>query len=190
MWNTPAVTFLVQQPSGVHVTIRSYIHDQHVNQFLVRIRVHPITSNASRLLKGFAITHENYKQAWETLLNLYDNQRELAFSQCKKFSLKNVKPTSKSIWAMIDVCNEVLRNFKTLGLECNQLVELLLVFSLQDKLEDSSKVKWELTLEDKNFPSLNKFLPFLEKQARSLQGIKITPFNEKSNKVSHKPYSL
>ncbi|GFT94500.1 DUF1758 domain-containing protein [Trichonephila clavipes] len=46
----------------------------------------------------------------------------------------------------------------------------LLVFSLQDKLEDSSKVKWELTLEDKNFPSLNKFLPFLEKQARSLQG--------------------
>ncbi|GFW18179.1 DUF1758 domain-containing protein [Trichonephila clavipes] len=120
-----------------------------------------------------------------------DNQRELAFSQCKRFfSLRNVKPTSESIWAMIDVCNEVLRNFKTLGLECNQLVELLLVFSLQDKLEDSIKVKWELTLEDKNFPSLNKFLSFLEKQARSLQGIKITPLNEKSNKVSHKPYSL
>ncbi|GFX42353.1 DUF1758 domain-containing protein [Trichonephila clavipes] len=66
----------------------------------------------------------------------------------------------------------------------------LLVFSLQDKLEDSIKVKWELTLEDKNFPSLNKFLSFIEKQARSLQGIKITPLNEKSNKVSHKPYSL
>ncbi|GFU58837.1 integrase catalytic domain-containing protein [Trichonephila clavipes] len=130
-----------------------------------------VTSDASRLIKGFAITHENYKQAWETLLNRYDNQRELAFSQCKRFfSLRNVKPTSESIWAMIDVCNEVLRNFKTLGLECNQLVELLLVFSLQDKLEDSIKVKWELTLEDKNFPSLNKFLSFLEKQARSLQG--------------------
>ncbi|GFV72374.1 uncharacterized protein TNCV_638361 [Trichonephila clavipes] len=142
-----------------------------------------VTSDASRLIKGFAITHENYKQAWETLLNRYDNQRELAFSQCKRFfSLRNVKPTSESIWAMIDVCNEVLRNFKTLGLECNKLVELLLVFSLQDKLEDSIKVKWELTLEDKNFPSLNKFLSFLEKQARSLQGIKITPLNEKSNK--------
>ncbi|GFV43260.1 uncharacterized protein TNCV_2381421, partial [Trichonephila clavipes] len=151
----------------------------------------PQFADASRLIKGFAITHENYKQAWETLLNRYDNQRELAFSQCKRFfSLRNVKPTSESIWAMIDVCNEVLRNFKTLGLECNQLVELLLVFSLQDKLEDSIKVKWELTLEDKNFPSLNKFLSFLEKQARSLQGIKITPLNEKSNKVSHKPYSL
>ncbi|GFY23093.1 hypothetical protein TNCV_3763331 [Trichonephila clavipes] len=49
---------------------------------------------------------------------------------------------------MIEVCNEVLRNFKTLGLECNQLAELLLVFSLQDKLEDSIKVKRELTLED------------------------------------------
>ncbi|GFU48463.1 uncharacterized protein TNCV_3963231 [Trichonephila clavipes] len=132
----------------------------------------PVTSDASRLIKGFAITHENYKQAWETLLNRYDNQRELAFSQCKRlFSLRNVKPTSESIRAMIDVCNEVLRNFKTLGLECNQLVELLslLVFSLQDKLEDSIKVKWELTLEDKNFPSLNKFLSFLEKQASSLQ---------------------
>ncbi|GFW67872.1 DUF1758 domain-containing protein [Trichonephila clavipes] len=153
----------------------------------------PQFADASRLIKGFvcAITHENYKQAWETLLNRYDNQRELAFSQCKRFfSLKNVKPTSESIWAMIDVCNEVLRKFKTLGLECNQLVELLLVFSLQDKLEDSIKVKWELTLEDKNFPSLNKFLSFLEKQARSLQDIKIIPLNEKSNKVSHKPYSL
>ncbi|GFS72883.1 DUF1758 domain-containing protein [Trichonephila clavipes] len=83
-----------------------------------------VTSDASRLIKGFAITHENYKQAWETLLNRYDNQRELAFSQCKRFfSLRNVKPTSESIWAMIDVCNEVLRNFKTLGLECNQLSE-------------------------------------------------------------------
>ncbi|GFX86873.1 uncharacterized protein TNCV_2124201 [Trichonephila clavipes] len=34
-----------------------------------------VTSDASRLIKGFAITHENYKQAWETLLNRYDNQR-------------------------------------------------------------------------------------------------------------------
>ncbi|GFV75774.1 hypothetical protein TNCV_1757021 [Trichonephila clavipes] len=107
----------------------------------------------------------------------------------KLFSLKNVETTSESIWAMIDVCNEVLRNFKTLGLECNQLVKLLLVFSLQDKLEDSIKVKWELTIEDKNFPSLNKFLSFLEKQTRSLQGIKSTPLYEKSNKASHKPYS-
>ncbi|GFY36054.1 integrase catalytic domain-containing protein [Trichonephila clavipes] len=44
-----------------------------------------VTSDASRLIKGFAITHENYKQAWETLLNRYDNQRELAFPQCKRF---------------------------------------------------------------------------------------------------------
>ncbi|GFT58099.1 DUF1758 domain-containing protein [Trichonephila clavipes] len=28
-----------------------------------------VTSDASRLIKGFAITHENYKQAWKTLLN-------------------------------------------------------------------------------------------------------------------------
>ncbi|GFW30665.1 integrase catalytic domain-containing protein [Trichonephila clavipes] len=28
-----------------------------------------VTSDASRLIKGFAITHENYKQAWETQLN-------------------------------------------------------------------------------------------------------------------------
>ncbi|GFU21083.1 integrase catalytic domain-containing protein [Trichonephila clavipes] len=28
-----------------------------------------VTSDASRLIKGFAITHENYKQAWEILLN-------------------------------------------------------------------------------------------------------------------------
>ncbi|GFT13535.1 uncharacterized protein TNCV_3830181 [Trichonephila clavipes] len=34
-----------------------------------------VTLDASRLIKGFAITHENYKQAWETLLNRYDNQR-------------------------------------------------------------------------------------------------------------------
>ncbi|GFX01806.1 DUF1758 domain-containing protein [Trichonephila clavipes] len=148
-----------------------------------------VTSDASRLIKGFAITHENYKQAWETLLNRYDNQRELAFSQCKRFfSLRNVKPTSESISAMIDVCNEVLRNFKTLGLECNQLVELLLVFSYQDKLEDSIKVKWELTLEDKNFPSLNKFLSFLERQARSLQDNKVAAYASKRVELQLSPH--
>lgn len=150
-----------------------------------------VTSDASRLIRGFAITKENYKNAWETLLNRYDNKRELAFSQCKKiFNLRTVKSTSESIRTMIDICNEVLRNLKTLGLEINQLVELLLVFTLQDKLEDSLKVKWELTLEDTNFPSLNNFLYFLEKQSRSLQSIKITYHTEKSSKISHKTYSL
>ncbi|GFT33531.1 DUF1758 domain-containing protein [Trichonephila clavipes] len=38
-----------------------------------------VTSDASRLIKGFAITHENYKQAWETLLN-----------RCEKFLKMNI----------------------------------------------------------------------------------------------------
>ncbi|GFX81295.1 DUF1758 domain-containing protein [Trichonephila clavipes] len=64
----------------------------------------------------------------------------------------------------------------------------LLVFSLQDKLEDSMKVKWELTLEDKNFPSLNKFLSFLEKQARSLQDNKVVAYATKRVELQLSPH--
>lgn len=61
---------------------------------------------------------------------------------------------------MTHICNEGLRNFKTPRLEYNQLVELQLLFILQDKLKDSIKVKWELTLGDKKCPSLDNFLSF------------------------------
>ncbi|GFX80726.1 DUF1758 domain-containing protein [Trichonephila clavipes] len=39
-----------------------------------------VTSDASRLIKGFAITHENYKQAWETLLNRNHNVSSCKFT--------------------------------------------------------------------------------------------------------------
>ncbi|UYV80538.1 hypothetical protein LAZ67_19000508 [Cordylochernes scorpioides] len=133
-----------------------------------------VTGDAERLIRGFPVIDENYAHAWATLVSRYDNKKELAFSQCTKlFTLKPLKLiNSKAIFELLDICNEAMRNLKSLGLERNTLVDIFLIHFLQRKIGDDLKRQWELTLIDDGFPSYENFIMFLEKQAKSLQSIK------------------
>ncbi|UYV80693.1 hypothetical protein LAZ67_19001416, partial [Cordylochernes scorpioides] len=133
-----------------------------------------VTGDAERLIRGFPIIDENYAHAWATLVSRYDNKKELALSQCTKlFTLKPLKLiNSKAIFGLLDMCNEAIRNLKSLGLERNTLVDIFLIHFLQRKIGDDLKRQWELTLIDDGFPSYKNFIMFLEKQAKSLQSIK------------------
>ncbi|UYV77734.1 hypothetical protein LAZ67_15002083 [Cordylochernes scorpioides] len=133
-----------------------------------------VTGDAERLIRGFPVIDENFAHAWATLVSRYDNKKELAFSQCTKlFTLKPLKLiNSKAIFELLDICNEAMRNLKSLGLERNTLVDIFLIHFLQRKIGDDLKRQWELTLIDDGFPSYENFIMFLEKQAKSLQSIK------------------
>ncbi|UYV74134.1 hypothetical protein LAZ67_11002214 [Cordylochernes scorpioides] len=133
-----------------------------------------VTGDAERLIRGFPVIDENYAHAWDTLVSRYDNKKELAFSQCTKlFTLKPLKLiNSKAIFELLDICNEAMRNLKSLGLERNTLVDIFLIHFLQRRIGDDLRRQWELTLIDDGFPSYENFIMFLEKQAKSLQSIK------------------
>ncbi|UYV84527.1 hypothetical protein LAZ67_X002476 [Cordylochernes scorpioides] len=80
-----------------------------------------LKGDAARIIKGFPITENNYNQAWKTLIERYDNKREIIFSQLDKiFKIKLYKiSASKAMYELLDICNESLRNLETIGLERN-----------------------------------------------------------------------
>ncbi|UYV78043.1 hypothetical protein LAZ67_15003299 [Cordylochernes scorpioides] len=83
-----------------------------------------VKGEAARLICGFPVLSESYKQAWDTLVSRYDNQRELAYAQLNKiFKIKQMKnPSTKALRELLDTCNESVRNLGSLGLQRNELV--------------------------------------------------------------------
>ncbi|UYV71242.1 hypothetical protein LAZ67_8002359 [Cordylochernes scorpioides] len=67
------------------------------------------------------------------------NPAELAYAQVSKiFSLREIKnPSAKCLHEFMDVCNEAIRNLETLELKRNQLVDVILVHFLQQKLSEN-----------------------------------------------------
>ncbi|UYV61696.1 hypothetical protein LAZ67_1005939, partial [Cordylochernes scorpioides] len=149
---------------------------------------------AEKLIRGFPISDKNYQQAWDTLCNRFNNKRELAFSQINKiFSIRPLKSISAgSLYEILDVCNEGIRNLSVLGLEKNTLTDLILINFFEKRIGEALRKEWELTLQNEEYPTFENFVNFLEKHARSLQGMRIPLFQEQKtsskNMMAHGLY--
>ncbi|UYV74373.1 hypothetical protein LAZ67_11003269, partial [Cordylochernes scorpioides] len=129
-----------------------------------------VKGEAAKLIRGFPISSESYRQAWDTLVSRYDNQRELAYAQLNKiFKIKQMKsPSAKALRELLDTCNESVRNLESLGLQRNEMVDIILVQFLRNRIDEDMKRQWELTQDERSFPCYEDFVLFLERQARSL----------------------
>ncbi|UYV73846.1 hypothetical protein LAZ67_11001122 [Cordylochernes scorpioides] len=149
---------------------------------------------AEKLIRGFPISDRNYQQAWDTLCNRFNNRRELAFSQINKiFSIRPLKSiTTGSLYEILDVCNEGIRNLSVLGLEENTLTDIILINFFEKRIGEALRKEWELTLQNKEYPTFENLVKFLEKHARSLQGMIIPLFQEQKtsskNMMAHGLY--
>lgn len=134
-----------------------------------------VKGDAAKLIRGFSITGENLKNCWDTLCSRYENKRQLALGQINKlFTMKVSKAnTSKLLLELIDVCNEVIRNLQTIGLDTNPLTELIIINFLMSKVDGAISQRWELTLEVNELPTLDEFRMFIEKEARGLGEVKV-----------------
>ncbi|UYV65375.1 hypothetical protein LAZ67_3004103 [Cordylochernes scorpioides] len=142
----------------------------------------------ARLVRAFSISDENYSIAWQNLIHRYDNKRELAFRQIQKFlNLKFIKGDSdKALYEFLDICNEGVQNLSTLGLERNTLVDLILIYIILSKLDNSLKKDWELHIDVQGYHSYEELITFLEKYARSLANLRL----RETSKSSPKPNKL
>ncbi|GFT64481.1 integrase catalytic domain-containing protein [Trichonephila clavipes] len=143
-----------------------------------------VHGEAAKLIRGFAITVDNLKNCWDILCSRYENKRQLALSQINKlFSIKISRAnTSKLLLEIIDICNEVIRNLKTLDLETNSLTELIIINFLISKVDACISQRWELSLENNKIPTLEEFRVFIEREARGLNELKfVKPDIKKGN---------
>ncbi|GFX53934.1 DUF1758 domain-containing protein [Trichonephila clavipes] len=129
-----------------------------------------VKGNAAKLIRGFAIKKENLKNCWELLCERYENKNQLANCQINKlFSIRTNKANSaKQLFEILDNCNESVRNLTVLGLEINQLSELIIINHCTSKLHEEIAHRWELTLKPDTYPTLQAFRMFIESEARAL----------------------
>lgn len=147
-----------------------------------------LKGSALKLISGFPLTEKNYKHAWQTLISRYDNKRELAFAQISKlFSLKAVKAGSaRSIFEILDTCNEVIRILSNLKLEVNPMVDVILIYFILGKLDDSLRQRWELSLTTQDIPTFSDLATFLEQQAKSMSNKEVVQVEYKQRFVPKK----
>ncbi|UYV79873.1 hypothetical protein LAZ67_18000951, partial [Cordylochernes scorpioides] len=87
------------------------------------------------------------------------------------------------MYELLDICHESLRNLETIGLERNEMVDVMLIHFLQKKLDTPIRQQWELSYDNQELPSYQRFISFLEKQAQSLMNtMKDTTSKEYLNK--------
>ncbi|GFX26361.1 integrase catalytic domain-containing protein [Trichonephila clavipes] len=122
--------------------------------------------NAAKLIRGFAIKKENLKNCWELLCERYENKNQLANCQINKlFSIRTNKVNSaKQLLEILDNSNESVRNLTVLGLEINQLSELIKIIKPHEEIAH----RWVLTLKPDTYPTLQAFRMFIESEARAL----------------------
>ncbi|UYV84650.1 hypothetical protein LAZ67_X002951 [Cordylochernes scorpioides] len=89
----------------------------------------------------------------------------------------------KALYEFLDICDEGVQNLSTLGLERNILVDLILIYIIQSKLDNSLKKDWELHIDVQCYPSYDELIAFLEKYARSLANLRL----RETSKTSPKP---
>ncbi|UYV70021.1 hypothetical protein LAZ67_7001493 [Cordylochernes scorpioides] len=143
-------------------TLGNYQKLQYLNSAL--------KGNAARIIRAFNISDEKYPIAWQTLVNRFDRKSELAFKQIQNlYDLKNVKQESTiDLLDLLDTCNESIQNLSILGLERNNLSDMILIHIIQSKLDRSIRKEWEMSLLEKEYPSYEKIISFLERFAGSL----------------------
>ena len=127
-----------------------------------------LDGKAAAFLDGVATTDDGYEDSWKALVERFQNKRELARAHLDRLlhQATALNSSSESLRSVVDTTRECLRTLKTLGLPTEHW-EFFVCHMVSQKLNADTKLQWERTFQDDSFPSLNDFLNFLDREARS-----------------------
>ncbi|UYV75754.1 hypothetical protein LAZ67_13001227 [Cordylochernes scorpioides] len=150
-----------------------------------------LRGEALRLVNAFPITADNYVEVWQTLLTRYDNPKDLIFTQIDNALRlpKLADDNHKSMFKLLDSCNEIVRTVKVLGYQIDSLSDVFFVEIIQDKLDKTTRKQWELQNNPRVVPSIKDLMEFLEIHAKSLQNLPNKDANVEKHSIrreSHK----
>ncbi|XP_071579802.1 uncharacterized protein [Temnothorax nylanderi] len=133
-----------------------------------------LTGEALQVIGGLATTAANYDNAWDLLIDNYENTKLLInthLSQLLDFPIVS-KDKPATIRQLIVHVRTHLKALETLELPVNQWNELL-IHLLKNRMDYNTQKSWkEETNRDKESkPTLEDFLTFLNKRVRTLEMI-------------------
>ncbi|UYV82438.1 hypothetical protein LAZ67_21002170, partial [Cordylochernes scorpioides] len=146
-----------------------------------------LSGDAASIIKGFSLTPGTFDKAWLALNERYHCTRDLAYKYCNNIlNIKYIKVTnSRNIIELIDTVKLNLRNLELLGIDEEQLGNMLLTTFILKKIDSNMNKDFELSLKENTFPTLQDLLTFLEKHRKGLDHIngKIYPKEDNVRKT-------
>lgn len=124
---------------------------------------------AERVLSGWQVTGENYEQAYNTLVNVFENKYRIILSHLDE--LMKLEPskleTIESVRKLIDTTNKVLRQLRVIGCPVEHWDDMI-VYVLIVRMAPRTLQAWETSQDLREMPTLVEILNFLERRSRGI----------------------
>ncbi|GFV14170.1 uncharacterized protein TNCV_526441 [Trichonephila clavipes] len=129
-----------------------------------------LTNEPASLIKHMPISNDSYEEAWQKLLDRYDNKKQIVQSLIKTFL--DQKPISEAncfnLRKLLDTSDECLRGLNALGEQASSK-DCWLIYLLLQKIDPESRRLWAIKSSEEEFPNMKAFLDFLNVRCSSLE---------------------
>ncbi|XP_076660966.1 uncharacterized protein LOC143364562 [Halictus rubicundus] len=125
-----------------------------------------LTGKAAACIECLSTTDANYSDAIELLKEKFDCKRRVLLKHCNAIRAipKLSTDSPESLGNLVDTIRQNLRALKNLGINVASW-DCILISIILWKINPDTAWHWELSLRDKQMPSYNHLLDFLEKRA-------------------------
>jgi Protein of unknown function (DUF1759) len=127
--------------------------------------------------------NDTYESLWEALTARYKNEKIIVDRHISELlNLRNLyRESANDLPNLIETMVKNLRVLRTMGLECNNLVDQILITLVSNRLDGDTRKAYELQLVAEELPKFEDMLTFLQKRCHTLEAIASTKkMSEKS----------
>lgn len=128
--------------------------------------------DAERLLGGWQTTGENYVPAYDSLVELYDNQYRIVMAHLDElFKMEtNARETYEGLRKLIDTANRVTRQLGVIGCPVEQWSHII-VYMFITRMAPRTQQAWETSQDLREMPTPNEVVQFLTRRARGIANL-------------------
>lgn len=147
-----------------------------------------LQGSAQQVLHALDVSKENYKIAWQSLCERYDNTKLLVYNHLKSLvDAPNFSyVTSVEMRKMVDTISKHLRALESLKQPVKHW-DTLLIFILSRKLDKTMEREWEKVKKRNDLPTIEEFKEFLKGKADLLETLE---YNHRDVKQAPKDKSF
>ena len=152
-------------------TFIAIVHKNHQIDEIDRLE-----GDARATIGQIAMTSAGYKEAWQKLLNLYDDSMKI-INQCKRNSSADLRSLINRSIANVSAITSMDYKIEAIG-------EAIIIRLITTKLDSDTRSHWMRKLDDKEVPTYAKLIAFLQKHCDDNETN--TSTNTSNNPVSNR----
>lgn len=121
-------------------------------------------------INGFKLCAADYKSAWATLVQRYDNDHRIVTEYIKKFfqlPLLNQNPSNAELLRMVNTTNQLIRVLPSFGYDVSSW-DPIIMYCLLARLDGKHVGKWNSQIKMRQRVPLSEMIEFLEIEAAEI----------------------